>query len=195
MALLRLFSTTRDERFRQAACEAIAYERSLYSARARNWPDLRQDRGARESAPDEPAFQCGWCHGAPGVGLARLGALSVLDNPDIAREIEIAVETTIREGFGSNHSLCHGDLGNLDLLLHAAIKRNDTAGRADTYRVAGAVLTSIDEHGWLCGVPLDIETPGLMTGLAGIGYGLLRLADPASVPAVLTMDPPARFSA
>jgi lantibiotic modifying enzyme len=29
-----------------------------------------------------------------------------------------------------------------------------------------------------------------MTGLAGIGYGLLRLADPQSVPSVLTLEPP-----
>jgi lantibiotic modifying enzyme len=29
-----------------------------------------------------------------------------------------------------------------------------------------------------------------MTGLAGIGYGLLRLADPARVPSVLTLAPP-----
>jgi lantibiotic modifying enzyme len=29
-----------------------------------------------------------------------------------------------------------------------------------------------------------------MTGLAGIGYGLLRLADPARVPCVLTVEGP-----
>jgi lantibiotic modifying enzyme len=29
-----------------------------------------------------------------------------------------------------------------------------------------------------------------MTGLAGIGYQLLRLAEPARVPSVLTLSPP-----
>jgi lantibiotic modifying enzyme len=29
-----------------------------------------------------------------------------------------------------------------------------------------------------------------MLGLAGIGYGLLRLADPARVPSVLALAPP-----
>jgi lantibiotic modifying enzyme len=30
-----------------------------------------------------------------------------------------------------------------------------------------------------------------MTGLAGIGYGLLRLAEPEAVPSVLILAPPA----
>ena len=30
-----------------------------------------------------------------------------------------------------------------------------------------------------------------MTGLAGIGYGLLRIAEPARVPSVLLLSPPA----
>jgi hypothetical protein len=33
--------------------------------------------------------------------------------------------------------------------------------------------------------------PGLMTGVAGIGYGLLRCYFPADVPSVLTLAPPA----
>lgn len=40
------------------------------------------------------------------------------------------------------------------------------------------------------GVPFNVETPGLMTGLAGIGYGLLRLADPQNVPSVLLLELP-----
>ena len=31
-----------------------------------------------------------------------------------------------------------------------------------------------------------------MNGLAGIGYGLLRLADPDRVPSVMMMEPPRR---
>jgi lantibiotic modifying enzyme len=35
-----------------------------------------------------------------------------------------------------------------------------------------------------------IDSPGLMNGLAGIGYALLRLAEPERVPSVLTLAPP-----
>ena len=55
----------------------------------------------------------------------------------------------------------------------------------------GAVtLESIRQNGWICGVPSGVETPGLMQGLAGIGYGLLRLADPQRTPSVLAVEPP-----
>jgi len=52
------------------------------------------------------------------------------------------------------------------------------------------VLGSIDTSGWRSGVPFGVETPGLMAGLAGIGYGMLRLAEPDSVPSNLTLEPP-----
>ena len=42
-------------------------------------------------------------------------------------------------------------------------------------------------------MPLGVETPGLMTGLAGIGYGLLRLAAPERVPNVLGLAAPVPF--
>ena len=37
---------------------------------------------------------------------------------------------------------------------------------------------------------MRVESPGLMTGLAGIGYGLLRLAEPTRMPSVLVLEPP-----
>jgi lantibiotic modifying enzyme len=42
------------------------------------------------------------------------------------------------------------------------------------------------------GVPLGVETPGFMVGLAGIGYQLLRLARPDEVPSALLLAPPRR---
>jgi lantibiotic modifying enzyme len=37
-----------------------------------------------------------------------------------------------------------------------------------------------------------VETPGFMVGLAGIGYQLLRLAEPENVPSALVLAPPTR---
>jgi lantibiotic modifying enzyme len=113
----------------------------------------------------------------------------------IEAEIATAVRTTQQIGFGHNHSLCHGDLGNLEFLLLASEKLNDSALQDHTYRVAAGILQSIERNGWLCGVPNGVETPGLMTGITGIGYELLRLAAPARVPSLLIMEPPhGRFS-
>jgi lantibiotic modifying enzyme len=52
------------------------------------------------------------------------------------------------------------------------------------------VLDSIDRDGWQCGGPQSVEIPGLMLGIAGIGYQMLRLAEPDSVPSVLLLAPP-----
>jgi len=112
------------------------------------------------------------------------------DDPVILDEVKTAIGTTIREGFGYSHSLCHGDLGNLDLLLEAGRKLQDPELSAKTMDIAGAILASIEANGWLCGASLGVEVPGLMTGLAGIGYELLRLAEPERVPSVLVLDPP-----
>jgi lantibiotic modifying enzyme len=39
-----------------------------------------------------------WCHGATGIGLARLGSLAILDTPDVRQEIAIALKTTLKFG-------------------------------------------------------------------------------------------------
>jgi len=86
--------------------------------------------------------------------------------------------------------LCHGDLGNLDLLLEAADASPDSIWAAKAQQLASGILHSIEQNGWLCGNPLAVESPGLMTGIAGIGYGLLRCSEPARVPSVLSLAPP-----
>ena len=101
--------------------------------------------------------------------------------------------TTLIQGFGLNHCLCHGDLGNLELLLQASLTLDEPKWRSQVNRLAAIILESINQHGWLCGVPLAVETPGLMTGLAGIGKELLRLAEPTRIPSVLTLAPPISF--
>ena len=114
-ALLELAALTRKERFRTTALAAIAYERSLFSPEKGNWPDQHKLEATDRARNDgRPKFMTAWCHGAPGIGLARLGSLQYLDNAKVQAEIDAALKTTLAQGFGHNHSLCHGDLGNLD---------------------------------------------------------------------------------
>jgi type 2 lantibiotic biosynthesis protein LanM len=191
-ALLELTALTGKERFRTAALAAIADERSLFFPEAGNWRDLRPDRiGGQTEKEAQNANSVAWCHGAPGIGLARLQSLPHLDDPTIRAEIDIALKITLAKGFGKNHSLCHGDLGNLELLLHAS-QMLDSRWRDPVDRLGATILESIRRDGCLCGVPSAVEVPGLMNGLAGIGYGLLRLAEPTRIPSVLVLAPPIR---
>lgn len=105
-------------------------------------------------------------------------------------EVERALRIALAQGFGLNHSLCHGDLGNVELLLQASRSLGGPEWRHQLERMTSVVLESVERDGWLCGIPLGVESPGLMPGLAGIGYQLLRLAEPEFVPSVLTLGPP-----
>jgi type 2 lantibiotic biosynthesis protein LanM len=188
LELLELASLTGEKRFHTTALAAIEYERSLFCPQYGTWCDI-SDFSDLLLADKYPSMTA-WCHGAPGVGLARLNCLPYLDNAKIRDEIDIALKSTLEHGFGFNHSLCHGDLGNLELLLQASLVLKDPQWKNQVDRYATIILSSIDRHGWLCGVPLEVEVPGLMTGLAGIGYELLRLAEPELIPSVLVLEPP-----
>jgi len=182
-ALLQLAAATGDERFHQAAREALEYERSLYSP-STGWPDLRL------GAPTEEHSMCAWCHGAPGIALGRLDSLRFLDDAAMREDLATAVDATLAGGFGKGHSLCHGDLGNLEILALAAEMLSAPGLDDRVGRLAGGILGSIREYGWRCGVLTRGEMPGLMLGLAGIGYGLLRAGAPERVPSVLRLAPP-----
>ena len=181
-ALLVLAGMTGESQFARTADLAFDYERALFSKEYANWPDFRENK-TRD-------YMNAWCHGAPGIGLARLAALGYSTDPRIHQEIATALETTLRDGFGGNHTLCHGDLGNLDVLLYASESLGDNAWAHKAKRMAGGILDRAAQTGWICGNPLGVESPGLMTGIAGVGYGLLRLAAPERVPSVLALEPP-----
>ena len=196
-ALLGLADMTGREDFAAAAWEAFAYENDLRDAYGGYWPDLRE--GSNEASSLHAAGRSAalhtttWCHGAPGIGLSRLRALRFRTHADDVRDIELAVEHTCATAFVSGqHCLCHGDLGSLELLREAsaALGRREWHARLEAQLCM--TLGSLDAYGGICATPSDTETPGLMVGLAGIGYGLLRQANPGLVPNVLIAEGPAR---
>jgi type 2 lantibiotic biosynthesis protein LanM len=197
-ALMELAALTGRESFRAAAVAGTEYERGLFSKEAGAWVDGRDlgsfGRIRRGAAPDGQgqATVATWCYGAPGIGLSLLGVLRHTPTPALKEEVERALRITLEQGFGLNHSLCHGDLGNIELLLQASGSLANPEWQAQLERVTSIVLESVERHGWLCGIPLGVESPGLMPGLAGIGYQLLRLAEPEFAPSVLTLEPPRR---
>jgi len=190
-ALVELGVATGEERFHAAGLAAFDGEREEF------WPALRGwlSGGGGQPVP-ESSVAIAWCYGAPGVGMARLLALPHVHDPEARRalreEVEEAVGRTLDRGFGENHCLCHGDLGNLDFLLLARQALEDPALDGPIADQTCATLAGIARDGWLCGTRGGVESPGLMNGFAGIGYGLLRLAAPGRVPSVLALQPPRR---
>lgn len=190
-ALFELFAATGDQRFKRAAIDAVSYDRSLFSRHAKNWLDVREDPSEERLAGGD-AYRClaFWCHGSTGIGLTRMRCRRYWDDGAMQSEIDTAIDATVRHGFGSSHCLCHGDFGNLELLATACRESTDAPLWADFTRLSSDALASVEEYGCISGHILGLESPGLMMGTAGVGYGLLRLAAPAHVPAVLLLEPP-----
>jgi lantibiotic modifying enzyme len=186
-ALFKLYEATRYRPYWDAALAGIAYERSLFSPADQNWRDLRQV-GAAEHAESAPCVYY-WCHGSAGVGLGRVDTLAIQDDDQTRGEIASAVETTAAQGFRLDHSLCHGYASTAELMMLAA-KAGVPVPPPAASSWGGAMLDSIGQNGYVTGFPLGIEIPGLMMGVAGIGYGLLRLSNPEQVPSVLLLEPP-----
>jgi type 2 lantibiotic biosynthesis protein LanM len=144
---------------------------------------------ARASSRSMSGETNGWCHGAVGIGLARLQRSESRD-PGPDDELTAAVHATLAGGFGATHCLCHGDLGNLELWLQASAHLGETRWWESAQPILASVIDDMKSSGWRCATPFGIESPGLMNGLSGIGYQLLRFARPDVVPSVLTIDPP-----
>jgi type 2 lantibiotic biosynthesis protein LanM len=180
-ALAALATATGREDFAQAATECIAFEDSSYDNVRHNWPDLR---GA------EPHWPCQWCHGAPGIGLARLATLGHAG--DDARRLRADIANAIA-GVEQNRptpvdTLCCGTLGGVEFFCTAgsALERNDLADLAA--RQLMAVLhraAAAGDYRWNAGKRQF--NLGLFRGLAGVGYTLLRRID-AALPNVLTWE-------
>jgi type 2 lantibiotic biosynthesis protein LanM len=187
--LLRLAAVSRQARFRQGALAAMDYERSLFLPEQNNWADLRA------CALHARSSMVAWCHGAAGIGLARLASLRYHDDEATREEIKAAIQATRTQGFGTSHALCHGDMGNLETLLVANHLWPAQCPGQELARLQAALLQSMQTRGWRSCVPQGVETPGLMYGLAGTGYALLRQAWPQRTPSLLLLSPPASADA
>lgn len=195
-ALLELHKETDQNRFRVAAEQAIHYERRWFSPEHDNWPDLR-DQGARPESGQPLNYMVAWCHGAPGIGLARLRAFQMTGDAAYRDEAEAALRTTTSNLIPgvyhnqNNFSLCHGNAGNAELLIYASavLGNGEHKAVADQVGLQGIEMFRKNRFPWPCGVNGGGETPNLMLGIAGIGYFYLRLHDPASVPSVLIILP------
>jgi len=195
-ALLELHAVTGTERYLETAQEALVYERSGFNAQEGNWPDLRET--PVDGEPREPGWMMAWCHGAPGIGLARLRAQRLLDDPACREEALAAIRSTTQaaeqalDSPYSNYSLCHG-LGSYgELLLLAADELGDARPRELAERIGRHGIDAFERERipWPGGTTGGGDAPGLLLGNAGIGHFLLRLADP-SVPSVLLVTPEA----
>lgn len=149
MAVARLYKNTGDLACKKLVEAALLYEDSLYDCQQANWADLR-------STNREGTHTLAWCHGAPGILIARKhieADTGIKSQIWESKEIYDKIKHTVKP----DQCLCHGNTGlwmMLDYLGQTQYNRN----------ILSVGALSLE----------DRLSPGFMTGLSGIGYALMR---------------------
>ena len=191
----------------QPIADALSYENAQFDHAAGNWLDLRKAHRHHHDENGTAACSTSWCHGAPGIALGRallLGELHHSDNdalrsapdtlqPVLLRDLTQAVKTTVARGLTGGHSLCHGSLGNWQVLRDTGV-RHGLLGGQTLSDLLHQPFELARTSGWQAGDALAVSgpalayAPGLMTGMAGIAYALLDIAVPDTLPQLLRLE-------
>jgi hypothetical protein len=207
-AFLELFAVTGEERWRFAAARSMDYETAHFLPEVGDWLDLRnvtlneilREPGGLAEARDRlqggerlcetPARSMrAWCHGAPGITLVRIRALSLgvrtAESDLEARAGLIATRAHLASMRESEVSLCHGAFGNAEAVLaseaHLGIECDEHL--RNRFRELVVRKQQFSKQ-WPSGTLGGGYDASLLVGEAGIGHQLLRLARP-EVPSAL----------
>jgi len=184
-ALSALAQVTGRQDFSDAASQCLALEAANYSSTEQNWPDVREGRDGNPLL----AWSCHWCHGAVGIGLARLGSLKfgvIQDGleEDIHRALSCATKSWPQKG----DFLCCGGLGSVEFLSEAGKRLKNSEIQAlsksrlleiiENRKNYGDYQWQFDDYQW---------NLGFFKGLSVVGYTLLRVLNP-KLPNVLIWE-------
>jgi lantibiotic modifying enzyme len=204
LALLELYCVTAEQRFLHASEQAFlsACDEATAAHLDPSEPPAPGLVPARGVVP--PADSAAWFDGASGTGLARLRAYQLTGERRHLLKAEAALRTTTAvlpeahtppaassEEAGEDFSPAHGLTGAAELPLCAGrfLGYESQRSFAERLGLRGIELYRKDDLPWPCGAPGGDETPGLMPGLAGIGYFYLRLHDATQNPSLLLVSP------
>lgn len=182
-ALASLAQVTGRDEFAVAAVECIAFEDASYDPEHHNWFDLDSD--------GRQVWAFKWCHGAPGIGLARIAMAGCAhaDLPLLQRDITNAV-IGVEDGWAgvNRDTLCCGTLGSVEFLSAAgtALNRQELQ-QVSSQRLMSVVATAARRGDYRWGGGTRRFNPGMFRGLAGVGYTILRRID-GTLPNVLVWE-------
>ncbi|HQR45319.1 MAG TPA: type 2 lanthipeptide synthetase LanM, partial [Thermoanaerobaculia bacterium] len=189
VALARLHAATGREEFAEAAAGAVRLVESLGAPGRGGWPVL-----VRDGSGERRVRMTAWCHGAPGVALAHLELFAGLGDERARAVLARAIEEILETGLLPADHLCCGNAGLVDVLVQIGrtLENEELVATAD--RRLAAFLERADADGFRLREPGRADrlpAPGFFRGLAGIGWALLRRAEPGLLPSALAFEEPA----
>lgn len=177
-ALSELAAATNEKEYFSAFIAAVGQEAELF--KGNHWTDI----------PSNP-HGVAWCHGTAGIALSRLKIYQRHKLPPAKEEAVRALNFSIANPSLVEHTICHGSVGNLEpFLLASELFPEEEIWKKELDLRSEQVLADINTYGWRTKLPSQCTEPGLMIGLAGIGFQLLRLHAKQKVPSILTLDAP-----
>jgi lantibiotic modifying enzyme len=112
-----------------------------------------------------------------------------MDTGEIRRDIAAALAATGAVDLLPQDHLCCGNAGLMDTLCAAGERLPDGGWSRKALRLAARTLARSRKRGsFSIGFSNGFFNPSLFQGAAGVGYQMLRLADPARVPSVLLLS-------
>lgn len=178
-ALARLAAYVKDEKYLDTAYKAFTYERTMNQPEYGGWRDYRSET---------PFYMNDfkWCHGTAGVILGWSLAAGYFDEErknqitnEISKVLQSYPNIVLKEELG----LCHGNFGNIMIGRLAKVdawQKSITQNQKMSFSVLKKILSD-EERNCILHEHYDYS---LMTGWAGIGYGLLYHL-PLGLPGIL----------
>ena len=153
--------------YRETEKQLRQYENRFFLKEKSNWMDMRALSGIMPSGVSQSIDlekgedPVSWCHGAAGIALERKWVEKLLN---VKCEDEQCAYMKVKNcGWKDANCLCHGNAGNLMVLMEF---ENIKCGKHWEKLAELVVTEQIQRKEW--------HNPGLMTGMAGIGYALLK---------------------
>lgn len=168
----------------------VAHALTAFAARtgdraAREAADAWLEEAGRQLAATSPR-RGSWCNGIAGHGIARVAdaatreARSAAPSPALFSALETAP--------AAHDHLCCGWSGRADVLLHSARLLGEPELEAAARRIGSALVRRHRERGLRFPHPEIRFDPRLLRGPVGVGYSLLRLCAPETLPCLLAFE-------
>ncbi len=169
------------------AIGALNHDRFFYNKNIQGWFDNRNENDSSDSAA--------WCHGSSGIALSRLLISKYHKDDLLEKELKIAKKNIITRGLQGNQCVCHGDLGNMEILMAVNNYLNDNKSNNNIYNYLNKLCDSFDKGlKFNYGDGGRMELLGLFMGFSGIAYQMLRFYNWENTPSILCLETPKKLN-
>ena len=142
----------------------------------------------REASENKNISEINWYNALIGSGFLMLKAVSQLNETRVKCELDAVITYLTQKRINNNDTLYTGNFGRLDFLLLAAIVLKRDCLLEFVNCEMAKVISAKPSYAYYKKNILQHPPLGLIGGLGGVGYQLLRIQNPYYHPSVLALD-------